>query len=44
MILVRFEHQRTEIVLRIPNALVDPAIEAELTQTVAAVLARRSHP
>jgi ParB family transcriptional regulator, chromosome partitioning protein len=42
IILVRFEHQRTEIVLRIPNALVDPAIETELTRTVTAVLARRT--
>lgn len=36
---LRFEHQRKEIVLRIPNALVNPAIEAELTKAVAAVLA-----
>lgn len=36
---LRFEHQRKEVVLRIPNALVNPAIEAELTKAVAAVLA-----
>lgn len=41
-LLVRFEHQRTEVVLRIPNALVDPAIETELTRIVTAVLARKT--
>jgi ParB family chromosome partitioning protein len=40
-VVLRFEHQRKEVVLRIPNALVDPTIEAELTQTVAALLTRR---
>jgi hypothetical protein len=39
---LRFEHRRKEVVLRIPNALVNPAIEAELTQVVAAVLIPRS--
>lgn len=39
---LRFEHQRKEVVLRIPNALVNPAIEAELTQVVAAVLSPRA--
>ncbi|MGB6489675.1 MAG: ParB/RepB/Spo0J family partition protein [Steroidobacteraceae bacterium] len=38
---LRFERQRKEVVLRIPNALVDPAIEAELTKVVAAVLIPR---
>ncbi len=38
---LRFEHRRKEVVLRIPNALVNPAIEAELTQVVAAVLITR---
>ena len=41
--LLRFEHQRSDVVLRIPNALVDPAIETELTQVVSTVLMRRSH-
>jgi ParB/RepB/Spo0J family partition protein len=40
--LLRFERQLTEIVLRIPNALVNPTIEAELTEMVAAVLTRRA--
>lgn len=40
--LLRFEHQRKDVVLRIPNALVDPAIEMELTQVVAAVLIPRT--
>jgi ParB/RepB/Spo0J family partition protein len=38
---LRFEHQRKEVVLRIPNALVNPTIEAELTQAVAALLISR---
>lgn len=38
---LRLERQRKEVVLRIPNALVDPAIEAELTRVVAAVLIPR---
>lgn len=40
--LLRFEHQRKEVVLRIPNALVDPAIETELTQVVSALLMSRT--
>jgi ParB/RepB/Spo0J family partition protein len=40
-IVLRFEHQRKEVVLRIPNALVNPTIEAELTEAVAAVLIPR---
>jgi len=39
---LRFEHQRKEVVLRIPNALVNPTIEAELTQAVAALLISRA--
>lgn len=40
--LLCFEHQRNEVVLRIPNSLVDPAIETELTQVVTAVLIPRA--
>ena len=39
--LLRFERQRKEVVLRIPNALVHPSIESELTEAVAAVLTPR---
>lgn len=38
--LFRFEHQRAEVVLRIPNALVSPTVEEEVTQAVMAVLTR----
>lgn len=38
---LRFEHQRKEVVLRIPNALVDATIEAQLTEAVTAVLIPR---
>jgi ParB/RepB/Spo0J family partition protein len=41
-ILLRFEHQLKEVVLRIPNALVNRVIETELTDLVAAVLTRRA--
>lgn len=40
-LLLRLEWQRKEVVLRIPNALVDPAVEKELTRVVAEVLAQR---
>lgn len=40
-LLLRIERQRKEIVLRIPNMLVDPVIERELTRVVAEVLAQR---
>lgn len=39
--LLRVGHQRKEIVLRIPNALVDSSIEREVTQAVAAILTRQ---
>jgi ParB family transcriptional regulator, chromosome partitioning protein len=38
--LLRFERQRKEVVLRIPNALVDPSTEQLVTQAVVAVLTR----
>lgn len=37
----RFERQRKDVVIRIPNALVDAIIEKELTQVIAAVLSRQ---
>lgn len=40
--LLRFERQRKDIVLRIPNALVDPTLEAELTRLVSALLIRHT--
>ena len=40
-LLLRLERQRTEVVLRIPNILVDPAVEKELTRMVAEVLSQR---
>lgn len=40
-LLLRLERQRTEVVLRIPNVLVDPAIEKELTGIIAEVLTQR---
>jgi ParB family chromosome partitioning protein len=40
-LLLRLERQRTEVVLRIPNVLVDPAVEKELTRMVAEVLSQR---
>jgi ParB family transcriptional regulator, chromosome partitioning protein len=39
--LLRVEHQRKEVVLRIPNALVDVGMEKAVTQAVVAILARR---
>lgn len=39
--LFRFERQRTEVVLRIPNVLVNPIVETEVTQAITAVLTRR---
>lgn len=47
--LLRFVRQRKEVVLRIPNALVDPSIERAVVQAVVAVLtsdtsAARSRP
>ena len=41
-ILLRLERQRKEVVLRIPNALVNSATESELTQVVVAVLTPRT--
>jgi len=41
--LLRFERQRKEVVLRIPNALVDASTEKAITQAVVAVLTRRTH-
>jgi ParB family chromosome partitioning protein len=38
--LFRFERQRTEVVLRIPNVLVNPIVEKEVTQALTAVLTR----
>lgn len=38
--LLRVGHQRKEVVLRIPNALVDSSVEREVTQAVAAILSR----
>lgn len=40
--LLRCERQRNDVVLRIPNALVDHSLEEELAQTVAAVVGRRA--
>lgn len=40
--LLRLERQRKEVVLRIPNILVDPAVEKELIQLIADALARRT--
>ncbi|MGH8270558.1 MAG: hypothetical protein ACRES1_10855, partial [Steroidobacteraceae bacterium] len=39
--LLRLERQRTEVVLRIPNVLVDSVVEKELTRVVIEVLAQR---
>lgn len=43
-LLFRFEHQRKEVVLRIPNMLVNPVVEREVTQAVIAVLTRSGAP
>lgn len=40
-LLLRLERQRKEVVLRIPNVLVDTLVEKELTRVVAEVLAQR---
>ncbi len=40
--LLRLEHQRKEVVLRIPNVLVDPLVEKELTRIVAEALVHRA--
>lgn len=40
--LLRIERQRREVVLRIPNELVDVSVERAVTQAVIAVLSRRS--
>lgn len=39
--LFRFEHQRKDVVLRIPSALLNPIVEKEVTQAVIAAL---THP
>lgn len=39
--LLRLERQRKEVVLRIPNVLVDPIVERELTRIIVEVLAQR---
>jgi len=38
--LFRFERQRKEVVFRIPNVLVNPSVEKEVTQALTAVLTR----
>ena len=40
--LFRFERQRKDVVLRIPNALIDVVTEKEVTQAVAAILTRHT--
>ena len=41
--LLRFERQRKEVVLRIPNALLDATTENAMTQAIVAVLTRKTH-
>lgn len=42
--LLRLEHQRKDVVVRIPNALVDVATELALTQAIVALLTQREPP